>query len=995
MSVSSRANENEPTVKLKDPLLFSNGHDEYRSIVTFDTFSDFWIELGRWVRAMTIECPEEQHEEWFSTWESHKKFRFDDPNTPKSLITVCIMQNTKYEFTILHVLEQLARDIPYLGNHIYFTAGDEQDLSAVVKMKMFQHYQFQNPYVSFHDPDNPYNDLVSTGENEEENQSVLEDSQAQYDQYTEDNTNDEKRKTINGYGDNDDSLISYSESPEASNENTSNVSSRQRRNRQSLRNIIQSTCKEEMATMQNTIIAEITKVLFQQNASGPDTSNATTSNATSTAVVSMQPSDGPPQQQNAQDTNEDNTTPQQRASSAPPIINQKSSQPDPVVAGNQSAPPTLNTPAMASQQQLQSQPHPVLTPDRNKGSSHQQRPSKTYQSSKYSRRQPTPPTSNPPKRWNSSWRHKSNPNYQANPPTSAPPPVRNPYKPRSRPPGQVQFNVPPPAPSQAGQPRNPQHGSMPTQQTFHSVSGSSFNVPHHNRAFSATQQFPSSNPQPVHPTNVPHNNQHGVPLPSGPSSSVPTSNQQHMGQMNYNRPTANPTMFQQHQQHSLVKGGVVQFIYNGLHYELRDTDFTKYAGDLLNVTTTDDIIHFYKHLQSMAIQRNIFVTDFDKLFYWDRAMNQIPPTCMFTSISATDNTELAYKRMRSVLYQKISAATFNRPEHQAIVMNYAVSQDGFALLYDLAARCHPHLLAKTSRYNRYNNRPQMTSEDNIFTLKRKYETWLEIERVDHHVYTDECVLRYIMQDLGEDTRYEKALQQLRVDLATHETMKRHTTAWVPFPVDLMLHNLPQTVMACYDDDEKDSLFSEASISKMTDSTSGTERSNLSDNAIEEGYVRTIFASGDENDIQAFINVMKQSQRLPARSSVDKFCKGCGKFGHDVFHQGCDFCAQLSIALKFLEKHPDEVKQIIKTYMRHQKKRQSNRSNNERNYSGRNKSYNKKKTVKATVKSISSAIQSALNSLASDSDSDDEIFEDASDTPLQEERESSQHDTGNN
>ena len=211
------------------------------------------------------------------------------------------------------------------------------------------------------------------------------------------------------------------------------------------------------------------------------------------------------------------------------------------------------------------------------------------------------------------------------------------------------------------------------------------------------------------------------------------------GQMNYNGPTAQPFFAQQ--QSNLMKGGVIHFKYNGLPYELRDTDFIKYAGDLLEVGSTEDIIHFYKHVQTMAIQRNIFVRDFDRLKYWDHMNKPLPPTCLFDQLSVHDNTELAYKRMRLVLYQKISKSNFTHPEHKAIIKNHAITQDGFSLLYDLASKCHPHLLAKTSRYYRYNLHPTMTLDDNIYTLKTKYETWLEIERVDHHMYTDECILR--------------------------------------------------------------------------------------------------------------------------------------------------------------------------------------------------------------------------------------------------------------
>ena len=63
-----------------------------------------------------------------------------------------------------------------------------------------------------------------------------------------------------------------------------------------------------------------------------------------------------------------------------------------------------------------------------------------------------------------------------------------------------------------------------------------------------------------------------------------------------------------------------------------------------------------------------------------------------------------------------------------------------------------------------------------------------------------------LQDLQEDTHYDKALRQVEVDLSTHDTMKRHSAAYIPFPSDLLLNNIPQTVMACYSENEKQSLF---------------------------------------------------------------------------------------------------------------------------------------------------------------------------------------------
>ena len=953
---SSPPTEEEATasVKLKQPLQFTNSTDEIKAIASLTQFAYFWENLEIWVRAMLVECPEEYNDDWYQTWKGWEKFQFRDPTTSSSLISVCIMENTRDSFTILDILEQLSLRIPYLANHIYFTAGDAEAETAVIKLKMFQHYEYQNPFVNFSDPSNSYNNLqddmdneasvdvqqrkpsnVPTGdtnedkknppeENPNDNSTSANQNNRSPDEFDGNTDTAQHKRSQDEFDDNGSSLLSFTTT---SYEDVNTSTTRGRRKQQNIRTIIQNTCKAELASMQTNIISEVTKVLYEH----------ITTVQQSAAVVNL-PSE----------TNNSGQQSGDRGKVPTPVNTPVNDVPDQQLTTNNPTPGITNT--------------TTRLPASN--------PSNAQNRQKYPRRGPTPTQSFNRQRWNSQWKHRSNPNFSNSTPTQAQ--VQNPYA-STRPPVQVQFAQPTATsiPNQQSPYRSHQSHFQPIQQN---ATPGVHNQPSFQPSAS-NQQLHGSTGQNVGGT---HPGQFQTPGNQNQQQHSSHSNMPTSSTMNFNRPTANPTFHNQPQHGNIVKGGVVQFTYNGVPYELRDTDFTKYAGDLLHVQTTDDIIHFYKHLHSLAIQRNIFVTDFDQLFFWDRSAQPLPPTCIFTSISSSDNTELAYKRMRSVLYQKIVKATFARPEHQAIVTNYAITQDGFALLYDLAARCHPHLLAKSSRYNRFNVRPQMTPEDNIYTLKRKYETWLELERVSNRVYTDECVLRYVMKDLEDDTRYDKALQQLRVDLATHETMKRQMVTWVPFPVELMLHNLPQTVMSCYDDNEKDSLFSDATISKMSSASSTTTDTSSSESKIEEGFVRTVFATGDDQDIQAFINVMKRSNRLPARESINAFCKGCGKFGHDIYHQGCDFCAQLSIALKFLEKHPEDVKKVICDYMAHQKKRAANKpSNGDRK--DRTPRFNRQRNMKATVKSISTAIESALQNLVDTSDSENEdVFEDAQD-----------------
>ena len=929
------AMESKPTAKMKTPLLFENETDEYCTIVTQENFWTVWKQLEIWVRAMIVECPEERHDPWYRKWVGYKKFHFDDPKTSMALVTVCIMENMENEYNVLHLLESLTSQIPFLPNHIYYTSGDVNDTTAVLKLKMFQSYDFQNPYykTTFSDSANQFNTFAAIPEETEdegrESTSNMKDPPSQGDKNTvQENNNVDVSDVVNDGSMmlseaidlevTDESLLSYSNETNQDDGRDSAVSLRNKRKKETLKHMIKETCKQELQAIQETLVSELQKELAKHMPAHirhvVDPTLPTPSTNSNAPGDNANENNGNIAPSNGNNANENNgnlaSTEQQNPTNAMPSTDATPQVTNTSTFHHSSSPFRSPTPAGfgrgASQRHNQS-------------------------------------------RWNSAWRHKNNPNYQQIP-------VQNPYRTVSSttsrgnnvPPSHVQF-------------------SNSTPQGVNSTSSMAATPPNHNHST-------VSGNQPLYGmTGIQQTGQStSVGGPNIPAQQPPTPQYQPA----YNRPTPHPPVYHQQQQHHLIKGGSIQFIHQNQTYELRDTDFTKYAGDLLPVHNTEDIIHFYKHIQSMAIQRNIFVTEFEKLQYWDRSNQPLPPTCVFTTVSVADNTELAYKRMRSVLYQKIRLATFSRQEDKEIVRNHAVSQDGFSVLYDLSAKCHPHLIAKMSRYNRYNSRPQMTSEDNIYTLKRKYDTWLEIERVDHHVYTDECILRYIMQDLREDTRYDRALHQLEIDLATFDTMKKHSTAYIPFPSDLLLHNLPQTVMSCYSDAEKDSLFSNSSISKLHDTTSIT---SSDESSMEEGFVRTVFSSGDAQDIQAFINVMKRSPRLPARDSVDKLCKGCGKFGHDIYHQGCDFCAQLAIALKFLEKHPNEIKEIISKYMSYQRERQQLKRDKTVNFK-KMKSPMQRNKFKATVKSISAAVESALQEFVTDDTSSqgDDEFEDAQD-----------------
>ena len=915
--------ESKPTTKMKpEAFLFSNSTEDHSAIVSEENIHQFWKELEMWVRAMMVENPDEIHESWYKKWDSYTKFNFSSIQNAFPMIAVCVQEDLYTKFTVLDILVALAQQIPYLDNHMYATSADEDDTTVAVKFKMYQSRDYIHPLITkvFTDTGNQFNafqtsttgnkneqqdDEAEVYEQEKKKRAVDGDNEVHVEDASQHNEEIEDTLGLN------DSLISFSHDDSDVVTGTS-MSSRQRRKQGSIKTIIVDTCRKEIQSMQNSIMNEMKSTLLQHLQSiGP--SQTSTQHNPSSVPTSIQPAPQPPGTENQPSTasiNPNSSTISSAVQHTPPVSNKRPS-------------PSSSNPVPSSSLR------------------HNRRGT--------SRRQPS--SNNP--QWNTSWRHKNNPNYNPNitiPSTTASVPTTVPTS------STTGFNM-------------NQSTAVPSSST------SGFNTNQFTTAPTSSARGLNNNttqmgsaPPPTY-MNSQSMGQSGNPTPSFTFHHAPTGNfnpQQHHvpPSMAFNNPTPNPPSFQQMPQ-SLHKGGVIYFGFNGSQYELRDNDFIKYTGDLLKVNTTDNIIHFYKHLQSVAIQRNIFVKEFEKLQYWQRGTEPLPPTTLFTTLLTLDNSELAYKRMRSALYQKISKATFQNPEHKEIVTNHAVTQDGFALLYDLAARCHPHLASQTSRYNRYNIRPQMLPHDNIYTLKRKYETWLEIERVDNHTYSEEKILSYVMQDLHQDNRYDRALRQLEIDLSTHQTMQSQSANHIPFPTDLLLHNLPQTVMSCYSDEEKTTLFSESSISHLSDSTSSSGTS------IEHGYVRTLFSAGNHDDIQAFVNVMKTRSNMPARTSVDKFCQGCGKYGHDVYHQGCDFCAQLSIALKFLEKHPDDVKDIIKTYMNFQRQRKKNSQKMKQP----NKSPFKKKSVRATVNAIQTALGELVDHDSSESDQNNDEFED--------------------
>ncbi len=175
----------------------------------------------------------------------------------------------------------------------------------------------------------------------------------------------------------------------------------------------------------------------------------------------------------------------------------------------------------------------------------------------------------------------------------------------------------------------------------------------------------------------------------------------------------------------------------------------------------------------------------------------------------------------------------------------------------------------------------------------------------------------------------------------------------PFPESLQLRNLPATIMAYYTEDDKKALF------PVTDTVATVRK------AIFEDY-----------NMDAVVNSMRRNN-MQARESVDKTCKGCGQFGHDVYHQGCDFCAKFLMATEYLQNNPGSKKSILFKYKKHQNLRKEARAN--RDDKPKKPEYNNKRNhryntrSKAKVNMLTDLLTTALNF---ESDEEDTDYEDA-------------------
>ena len=414
---------------------------------------------------------------------------------------------------------------------------------------------------------------------------------------------------------------------------------------------------------------------------------------------------------------------------------------------------------------------------------------------------------------------------------------------------------------------------------------------------------------------------------------------------------------------SYQRSGSIMFQYQSAEYELRDQYFTKHSSNLRVVKTKTDLVHFYEELQSAAISYNIFLQQFDLLQPWAKyTTNTLPPTCILTHLDAPSNTINAYNRMKNALYSKLSNSTFHDPEHKAIVKHGSIGKDGFEVLYELMTHCHPKLLVATTKIRDTNKRPELTSDDSIYSYAEKLTTWLTIESIKGLKHSDDQVLDIIMEEMRSDDKYDKGVKALDSELSIKDTFQR-MGGNIQFPEHLKLYNIPSTIMSYYTEEEKKLMF------PNEESTDGIVRILHEPDGNE-----TTDEEFDMSDlVQSIINAMKiapASGTNLTRERIDEMCEGCGMWGHNVYQTGCDRCAQYLMIKKYLEDNPQNMKSILFKYKKHQKNlaAQRQKKQNSSVEPTPTRRYNTRYS-KARVKKLQDALFQAMNSDSEENDSD--------------------------
>lgn len=343
----------------------------------------------------------------------------------------------------------------------------------------------------------------------------------------------------------------------------------------------------------------------------------------------------------------------------------------------------------------------------------------------------------------------------------------------------------------------------------------------------------------------------------------------------------------------------IKFSYEGEEYELQDKDFIKLSPRLIAPRTEDDGLSLYSQLQRNALIYNILVTDIEEMSIWTMDPGSAPPTYPIPTTDSEFN-HLAYQRGATALYTKLSTLDFSQvPLYKEFLEYERDTQDGYRVLYAILGVIHPKLVHRSKM-----DEPTLETTPNLFTYIRHYRNWLEFERVCKRSYNPIEQLTTILDSMEKESRFTKAVNNIRMQLHLHQSITKSAPG-KPFPSNLLLEQLPYTIMNVYPSHERTTLFGTSNPSE-DDTFPTINRLNRSP------YKSSSTSSSNPNYKSA------RSTSLPPiqRPRVNRFCPACGNYGHDV-KNGCDFTAQLIRSLDYLRKNPHAKKTILQHQFTHQ------------------------------------------------------------------------------
>lgn len=372
----------------------------------------------------------------------------------------------------------------------------------------------------------------------------------------------------------------------------------------------------------------------------------------------------------------------------------------------------------------------------------------------------------------------------------------------------------------------------------------------------------------------------------------------------------------------------IQFVDRDTVFTMRDHDFKK--GPMLTKPHSNkDLMILYGQIQKQAISYNIFVTPLNHIDKWNHDESAIPPTCYLSE--AHNGNRPIYDRMAHALYDKLSKVNFSMTPQAANIMRQDIQQqDGFLTLYNLLCIVHPNLIEDHNKPVK----PKLTDDKDIYSFIGDYRQWLAYEELLNRHYTDKESIDYVIENLDNDSRYERAVTAIQGTINTFNQSVRNSGVAV-FPRTLKVQNIANTIMSYY---------SEAEAKTILLPLHQHHDTNNDDNHLDSAMVRAL-NKRTQNPYQyskktpspqrktypsPFGQNLKNfgapsNQEYPTlRQRLSRFCRCCGQWGHCATVNGCDFAATFINTHNFLSENPEEVDNLLKIYKANQNKRRNSK-----------------------------------------------------------------------